>query len=163
MRPNLKNIIGVNMSFKRGLVLKLVVYVLCIMFASASYAEAQIIVSDAWIRELPPGSSVTAGYMMIENLGNTDDKLTGINSTFAGHAGIHTTQIDDNGIARMEMLDELIIPAGTKVVLEPGGKHIMLTDITQPVKKGDALKLELMFEGAGRKEIYMKVRGLSGD
>ena len=101
--------------------------------------------------------------MVIENLGNHDDKLTGINPTFGGHGGIHTTEVDDNGIARMEMLEELIIPAGRKVVLEPGGTHIMLTDITQPVKKGDDLKLELTFERAGKKEIDVMVKGLSGD
>lgn len=152
------------MGFKHGMVLKqLVLFILGINFVAASYAEAQIIITDAWIRELPRGSSVTAGYMVIENRGNNDDKLTGINPTFGGNGGIHTTEVDDNGIARMEMLEELIIPAGKKVVLEPGGTHIMLTDITQPVEKGDKLKLELLFEGAGKKDIYVKVKGLSGD
>ncbi len=149
---------------KHGMVLEqLVTLILGINFVASSYAEAQIVISDAWIRELTPGSSVTAGYMIIENFGNNDDKLTGINPTFGDHGGIHTTEVDDNGIARMEMLEELIIPAGKKVVLEPGGAHIMLTDITQPVKKGDKLKLELLFEGAGKKDIYVKVKRLSGD
>ena len=160
----IKGSITVSVGLITDMPLKLLVtLILVVNFVQASNAEEQIVVSDAWIRELPPGSSVTAAYMVIENVGNNDDKLTGINSSFSGHAGIHTTQIDNNGIARMEMLDELIIPAGKKVVLEPGGKHIMLTDITQPVKKGDSLRVELIFQGAGRKEIDVKVKGLSGD
>ncbi|MGB7292418.1 MAG: copper chaperone PCu(A)C [Thermodesulfobacteriota bacterium] len=146
------------------MVLKLIItFSLAIKFVAASNAGAQIVVSDAWIRELPPGPSVTAGYMVIENLGNNDDKLTGINASFAGHAGIHTTQIDNNGIARTNMIQELVIPAGKKVVLEPGATHIMLTGITEPIKKDDTIKLELMFERAGRKEIYVKVKDLSGN
>jgi periplasmic copper chaperone A len=116
------------------------------------------VVSDAWIGELPPSSSVTAAYMIIENLGNNDDKLTEINSTFAGHAGIHTTQIDNNGIARIKMLQGPVIPAGKKVELEPSGTHIMLTGITEPIKRDDTLKLELMFDRAGRKAIYGRLR-----
>jgi copper(I)-binding protein len=144
------------------MVLKLLItFILAINFVAASNAESQIVVSDAWIRELPPGSLVTPGYMVIENLGNNDDKLTGINSSFAGHAGIHTTQIDNSEIARMTMLQELVIPAGKKVVLEPGATHIMLTGITEPIKKDGTLKLELVFERAGIKEIYVKVRGLT--
>jgi copper(I)-binding protein len=144
------------------MVLKLLItFILAINFVAASNAESQIVVSDAWIRELPPGSLVTPGYMVIENLGDNDDKLTGINSSFAGHAGIHTTQIDNSGIARMTMLQELVIPAGKKVVLEPGATHIMLTGITEPIKKDGTLKLELVFERAGIKEIYVKVRGLT--
>ena len=141
----------------------LITLILAVNFVAASNAEAQIVVSDAWIRELPPGSSVTAAYMVFENRGKNDDKLTGINSSFSGHAGIHTTQIDNNGVARMTMLQELVIPAGKKVVLEPGGTHIMLIDITEPIKKDDTLKLELVFERAGIKEAYVKVKGLNGE
>ena len=98
----------------------LITLILAVNFVAALNAEVQIVVSDAWIRELPPGSSVTAAYMVLENRGKNDDKLTGINSSFSGHAGIHTTQIDNNGVARMTMLQELVIPGGKKVVLEPG-------------------------------------------
>ena len=158
----IKGSITVNVGLITDEPLKLLVtLILVVNFVQASNAEAQIVVSDAWIRGLPPGSSVTAAYMVIENLGNNEDKLIGINSSFSAHAGIHTTQIDKDGIARMNMLRELVIPAGKKVVLEPGGTHIMLTGITEPIKKDDKLKLELVFERAGTKEIYVKVRGLT--
>jgi copper(I)-binding protein len=157
----IKGSVTVNAGLITDMPLKLLVtLILVVNFVQASNAAAQIVVSDAWIRELPPGSSVTAAYMVIENLGNNDDKLTGINSSFSGHAGIHVTQIDVDGVARMTMLKELLIPPGKKIVLEPGGTHIMLTDITEPIRKDDTLKLELVFERAGVKAVYVKVRGL---
>jgi hypothetical protein len=39
----------------------------------------------------------------------------------------------------------------------------MPTDIAEPIKKDYTLNPELMFERAGRKAIYMKFKGLSGD
>jgi copper(I)-binding protein len=48
-------------------------------------------------------------------------------------------------------------------VLEPGGTHIMLTDITEPIKRDDTQKLELVFDRAGIKEVYVKVKGLNGE
>jgi copper(I)-binding protein len=121
----IKGSIRVNVGLKTNMLLKLLITLkLAVYFVAASNAEAQIVVSDAWIRELPPpGSSVTAAYLVIENLGNNDDKLTRINSFLSGHAGIHTTRIDNNGIARMNMMHELVIQAGKKVVSEPG-EHI---------------------------------------
>ena len=35
------------------------------------------------------------------------------------------------------------IPAGGSATLEPGGDHIMLMDVTEPIKPGDVVELEL--------------------
>ena len=61
----------------------------------------------------------------------------------------------------MNMMHELVIPAGKEVVLETGATHIMLTGITKPIKKDDTMKQELVFERAGIKAIYVKVKGLT--
>lgn len=76
------------MILKGYTVLKLLItFILAINFVGVSNAEAQIVESDSWIRELPRSSSVTAAYTIVENLGNNDDKLTEINSAFADGAG----------------------------------------------------------------------------
>ena len=38
------------------------------LVASASGASDDLIISDAWVRETPPGKMMTAGYASIENL-----------------------------------------------------------------------------------------------
>lgn len=142
-------------------------YILSIMFifalASLSYAGDEIEVTDAWVREVPPASTVTAVYLKIENKGDKADKLMGVSSAIAGKAQIHTTSVDDKGVAKMEMQKELEIPAGETVVLEPGGTHIMLIDLKEPVMGKDEIELDLMFENAGEVEVEAHVTGLGDD
>lgn len=139
-------------------------YILSIMFifalANLSYAGDEIKVTDAWVREVPPASTVTAVYLKIENKGGKADKLTGVSSDIAGKAQIHTTSVDEKGIAKMEMQKELEIPAGETVVLEPGGTHIMLIDLKEPVMGKDEIELDLIFENAGVVEVEAHVTGL---
>lgn len=139
-------------------------YILSIMFifalASLSYAGDEIEVKDAWVREVPPASTVTAAYLKIENKGDKADKLTGVSSDIAGKAQIHTTSVDDKGVAKMEMQKEIEIPAGETVVLEPGGTHIMLIDLKEPVMGKDEVELDLTFENAGEVEVEARVMGL---
>lgn len=128
--------------------------------ASLSYAGDEIEVKDAWVREVPPASTVTAAYLKIENKGDKADKLTGVSSDIAGKAQIHTTSVDDKGVAKMEMQKEIEIPAGETVVLEPGGTHIMLIDLKEPVMGKDEVELDLTFENAGEVEVEARVMGL---
>ena len=140
-------------------------YILLIMFifalASLSYAGDEIQVTDAWVREVPPASTVTAAYLKIKNKGDKADKLTGVSSAIAGTAQIHTTSVDDKGVAKMEMRDSIDIPAGETVALEPGGTHIMFIDLKEPVMGKDEIELDLMFENAGEVEVKAHVMGLS--
>jgi len=142
-------------------------YILSTMFifalGSLSYAGDVIQVTDAWVREVPPASTVTAAYLKITNEGDKADKLTGVSSAIAGSAQIHTTSVDDKGVAKMEMQDSIDIPAGETVALEPGGTHIMLIDLKEPVMGKDEVELDLTFENAGEVEVKAHVMGLDDD
>lgn len=142
-------------------------YILSTMFifalGSLSYAGDEIQVTDAWVREVPPASTVTAAYLKITNEGDKADKLTGVSSAIAGSAQIHTTSVDDKGVAKMEMQDSIDIPAGETVALEPGGTHIMLIDLKEPVMGKDEVELDLTFENAGEVEVKAHVMGLDDD
>lgn len=91
-----------------------------------------------------------AGYMAISNEGATDDILIGVEVSFAAKAMLHTTEFSTDGVARMMHVPALEIPAQDTVVLEPGGYHIMLMGLTQPLNVGDMLPATLIFEKAGR-------------
>ena len=57
----------------------------------------------------------------------------------------------------MRRIDGLPIKGGEFVVLKPGGYHIMLIDLKQPLKEGDLLKFTLTFEKAGDIEVEATV------
>ena len=133
------------------------------VFANLSYAGGNIEVTDAWVREVPPASTVTAVYLKIENKGEKTDKVTGVSTDIAEKAQIHTTSVDDKGVAKMEMQNDLEIPPGETIELKPGGTHIMLIDLKEPVTGKDEVELELMFEKAGEVEVEAHVMGLDDD
>mgnify|MGYP003337762003 CR=1 FL=1 len=45
------------------------------------------------------------------------------------------------------------------VKLAPGGYHIMLLDLKQPLKAGDSVPLSLTVEGADKKRTTVEARG----
>lgn len=111
----------------------------------------------------PTGSAqVAAGYMGISNEGDHPDTLIGVEVGFATQAMLHTTEFSADGVASMKHVETMEIPAGDTVVLEPGGYHIMLMGLTQPLNVGDMLPATLIFEHGGRIEMEFMVDPADG-
>ena len=90
------------------------------------------------------------------------DALTGVQSP-QGMAMLHqSTQA--GGMAGMQDIDSLALPAGHPVPLAPGGTHIMLMDLPHALHPGDTLRLTLHFAHAPDQTIAVPVRpiGASG-
>ncbi|MBA2635783.1 MAG: copper chaperone PCu(A)C, partial [Sphingomonas sp.] len=104
----------------------------------------EIRVADAWARATAPDKKATAAYLTIANSGGAHDALVAVASS-TGPAEVHSTSMD-GGIMRMRKLDRLAIPKGATVKLEPGGTHVMLTGLVEPVKVGGNVDLTLRFE-----------------
>ncbi|MBW8823596.1 MAG: copper chaperone PCu(A)C [Xanthomonadales bacterium] len=106
------------------------------------------VVRDAWIRLVPGGMPMHAGFARIDNPCKTPFTVTAVASDAYGSASLHETTLV-NGISRMRALPQLALPAGGSVELEPGGVHLMLMDPKKPLKPGDHVVLR--FEaGKGR-------------
>lgn len=75
-------------------------------------------------------------------------------------AADHDTATTMPGAAMMKMqpVDKLEVPAGETVKLEPGGYHIMLLDLAEPLVEGSTITLTLTFSGAGEKTVDAEVR-----
>lgn len=132
------------------------------MFASV-LAHAQVTVSEPWIRATVGGQKVAGGYMQIKS--SRDTALVGARSPAAANVEVHEMAIVDN-VMKMRALQKLDVPAGRTVELKPGGYHIMLIDIKEPMKVGAKVPLQLIFEDKDKKretiDITAEVRPLSG-
>lgn len=125
-------------------------------FVHFSYAEADIVVSDAWVREVPPGATVSAAYMTLVNRGDQIDKLTGISSGAAENVELHISKVDDNGVAKMERVYMLELPVGETVLLKPGGMHLMLIGLKGPLS--DTVTINFSFEESGDIKVEVPVK-----
>lgn len=119
-------------------------------------------VDDAWARETVEGMKMGGVFMHIENESNQDDVLLGGSTSVAKEVQIHN-HINDNGVMRMrEVEGGLTLPKGKTVALKPGGYHIMLMGLNQPLKAGDEFKLTLNFKNAGKKTVEVDVHANAG-
>ena len=141
--------------------LRTLIAVTAVALASA-VAQAEVAVSDAWIRGTVPGQRATGAFMQLASPG--DSALVGVSSPVAKAAEIHSMAMD-GGVMRMRAIDSLPLPAGKTVELRPGGYHLMLLDIQQPLKEGETVPVVLTFaDPAGRKttqEVKATVRALT--
>jgi len=124
--------------------------------ASSSATTTSNIQIDQAVVPLPGGvmpdmnaNGSLAGYLRIKNSSASDDNLTGVQANFAGMSMLHKTSIDSNGVAKMEMVVSIKVPAGQTVELKPGDFHIMFTDLKNNLKVGNTVTLILQFEKAG--------------
>jgi periplasmic copper chaperone A len=62
------------------------------------------------------------------------------------------------GQMAMRQVDGIEVPAGSTVTLGPGGLHIMLLDLAQPLPTGSTFDLTLDFEKAGEQTVEVSVR-----
>lgn len=121
----------------------------------AAPAAAPVQVTDAICRPTPNGRQSTGCYLTLT--APADDRLTGISSPVAGRVEIHESRIESNMMMMRELNDGLPLPAGEAVDLKPGGNHIMLLAVTQPLKAGDQVDLTLNFASADPVEVRAMV------
>ena len=95
--------------------------------------KASVDVLDSWIRLTPPVATNSAAYFTLQN--NTELPVTVIevSTAIAEKAAMHDVEIK-NSMVRMVHLPKLTIPAGGKVVFAPGGKHLMLINLTKKIE-----------------------------
>ena len=115
-----------------------------------------IVVRDAWIRE-PPPRSPAAGYLVIENRGGESVALVAVAAEVAERTEIHVMEYKDDRMT-MRRVAKLQIPAGEEVALEPGGTHLMLMELRQPLRDGDEVELVLRFGDGTERRILVPVQ-----
>ena len=115
---------------------------------AAEVAAGTLAVTSPWARATPPGATVGAAYATLENRGDEDDRLLRVASPVARAVELHET-LEENGMAKMRPLGEVVVPAGGKLEMRPGSTHMMLMGLTAPLKAGDTVPLTLTFNMAG--------------
>ena len=70
---------------------------------------------------------------------------------------LHTHLIDADGVARMRQVQAVDVPADGSVSLQPGGLHIMLIDLKQPLRADQSFPLTLRFEKAGVTQVSVPI------
>ena len=124
----------------------LLVFLLATGVAPAQHYEAgDIHIQSPWARALPPTSPNGAVYLTLTNHGAHPDKLLSASADVAERVEVHSHILED-GMMKMRPVESVILPPHEDVLFAPGGQHIMLMGLKQPLAAGDRFPLLLEFD-----------------
>ncbi len=119
------------------------------LIAASLPAAAGVSITDVWARATMPGQKVSGAYMKI--VSDSDAKLVAAASAAVPRVEMHEMKMDGD-VMRMREVKAIDLPKGKPVSLEPGGYHIMLMNLKQPIKPGERIPLTLTFESGGKRQ-----------
>ena len=142
--------------------------------ADSMTAVGEISFADQWARTSPAMASAGAAYVTI--ISRTDDKLIAatvppsvaasaeLHQTMGADAATDTTMVMGSdttmmggGAMTMRPVEFIELPAGVSVELKPGGFHIMMIGLVEPLEVGTTIQVTLVFETAGEITIEVPV------
>lgn len=108
--------------------------------------QAAVAVTGALCRPTPVGRQMTGCYLTLTS--TTADRLVSVSTPAAGRVEIHESKVESNMMMMRELKEGLPLPAGQAVELKPGGNHIMLLAVVNPLTEGQTIPLTLNFASA---------------
>lgn len=122
--------------------MRIFIPLLAVFLSACGAPEPPLVISELEITKPMPGMQMSAGYFVITNSTDESTRITRVTSPQFEAVEVHETTISD-GVSRMQELEALIVPAQSSVVLERGGKHLMLM---RPGDLQDSVTLQFFSE-----------------
>lgn len=129
-----------------------------LLLAAASHASAEVQISDAWARFTVQGQQAGGVFMTLSNTGNQAERLLGGRSPVARKVEIHTHTMHEGRMRMEELTNGLTLAAGSQEILRPGGLHVMLIGLKQPLTAGQTFPLTLRFANGKTQTVQVQVR-----
>jgi copper(I)-binding protein len=129
---------------------------LVMVSAQTARADDGLTISDAWVRMAPAAIKTHGGYFTITNHGSEARELVGAASDNYEAVELHVSRIQ-NGVATMERVESVEIPAGGKAEFKPGGLHLMLMGAKKPLEKDGMVPIRLIFRSGATLDVHAMV------
>lgn len=112
--------------------------------ASPAAAGKVVTIADAWVKAATTGMSAAFGEL--HNSGTAPATVVSVTSPASAAMELHETVANESGEMVMRPREGgFIVPAGGTLTLQPGGNHLMLMDVTSPIKAGDEVDFTITF------------------
>ncbi|WP_052351967.1 copper chaperone PCu(A)C [Deinococcus pimensis] len=111
---------------------------------SADVTSGAVHVTKAELRETLPTVEDGVLYLTVSNTGPTPVKLLGVRTS----AARDVMPMRDHSGARHDPIDLTIAPKSS-LVFKPGGDHLMLMNVTRPLRKGEKVPVTLSLQPGG--------------
>lgn len=122
----------------------------------SSICAAQTTAADPWVRGTVAQQKATGLFVQLTSA--QGGRLVSASSAAAASVEIHEMSMDGDVMTMRALPNGLALPAGKAVALKPGGYHIMLMGLRQPLKAGDTVTVSLLIEGADKKRETLEIK-----
>lgn len=121
-------------------------------------AVANVTVEDAWARTNPLSPDSGSVYVILTS--DTDDAVlyADVDFSIAMSTEVHETLTAADGSTTTQMVESVPLPAGQPVAFEPGGLHIMLMGLVEPLVAGNVISVTLTLESGNLVTFDAEVR-----
>ena len=119
-----------------------------------------LVIMAPWARATIGQVKTGAVYLSVINHGAAGDRLLAVSTPVAAKAQLHSNIVED-GVMKMRPVEAIDIEAKGSATLEPGGVHVMLMGVRNPLEEGDAFAMTLTFETAGSVDVEVHVQGIA--
>ena len=120
-----------------------------------AWAQTTVKVEDAWVRGTVATQKATGAFMRLTPSANA--RLVEAKSPVAGVVEIHEMTLEKD-IMKMRQIPGLDLAADRTMELKPGGYHVMLMDLKQPLKGGEQVPITLVFEDDAKKRFTQDIK-----
>lgn len=129
--------------------------------APTTPAAEAVVVENAWVKAADSGMSAAFGE--IENVGEGEVTIVSVASPASTALELHETVENETGEMTMrEKGGGFTIAPGETLMLEPGGNHIMLMDLPEPIVAGDEVTFTLTFSDDSTLEVTAPAKDYAG-
>lgn len=126
-------------------------------FNQSFSAQDPLQVENAFSYPSLKGTTTGVVFAKLTNIGKKHLVLVKVETAVAGRAEIHEMKTVQAGVTQMRQLEKLTIAPKKSVNLEPGGTHVMLFDLKEPLKDGQRFTLTFKDDAGKPHPIEVKV------
>lgn len=128
---------------------------------AAAPAGQNVTLTDGWVKAADSGMSAAFGELT--NAGPEDVTVVSATTEASSMLELHETVENETGeMVMREIEGGFVVPAGDTLGLEPGGNHLMLMDLADPLEAGEEVTFTLTFSDDSTYEFTVPVKDYSG-
>ncbi|GAA3544306.1 hypothetical protein AFL01nite_16860 [Aeromicrobium flavum] len=111
--------------------------------------------ANAWVKATD--MNMSAAFMVVSNSAEEDATIVGVTTDLTDTAELHET-----ADGTMRPVESLTVPAGGSLMLEPGGNHLMLMELTEAIDPGQEVTFTLEFDDGSTFDVTATAKDFAG-
>jgi hypothetical protein len=128
-----------------------------LLLSPLAQAKLDVMTHEPYAREMAPGATTSAVFVTFANRSQGDINIVAAETPAAGKVELHDV-IKEGDVMKMRQINHITLKAKATTELKPGSLHIMLFDLTQPLKEGDEIEVTVTFDNSLKQSFKAPVK-----